>query len=56
LHGEEEAFDVGVEDAVEVVFFNGAEGCVFGDAGVSEDDVELAFFFLNLRDETVEIF
>jgi hypothetical protein len=56
LHGEEEAFDVRIEDAVEVLLVDRAKGSIFGDAGVSEDNVEFAFLFLDLGEEAVDIF
>src|SRR6202008_4063410 len=55
LDGEEGAFDVDVEDKVELLFSDLAEGDKFTDAGVGEDDVDAAVLLRYVIMELVEV-
>src|SRR2546422_70600 len=55
LHGEQDAFHVDVEDRVEELFSDLAEGSILRYAGVGKHDIELAVLPLDLCEQAIEI-
>ena len=55
LHGEQQSFDVDVEDPIELFLGDFAHRREFRDAGIRKHDVELPFSRLDLREQAIEV-
>src|SRR5207245_1130317 len=55
LHREKEALHVDVEDRVEVLLSDLAQGCKLGPTGIREDNIQLGLFALDVCEEPIKI-
>src|SRR3989442_5321818 len=55
LHREQEALYVDVEDRVEVLLSDLAQGCKLGPTGIREDNIQLALLALDVCEEPIKI-